>query len=75
MSSSADPVPVVPSSVLENTHVIMLTMETPFGLMRAMSAPMRASEASMTADDFQREYVETRQPWPSRILDVTVQRK
>jgi hypothetical protein len=38
MSSSENPTPVVQSPVSENTHVVVLTMETPFGLMQVTSA-------------------------------------
>jgi hypothetical protein len=75
MSSSENPIPVVQSPVSENTHVVVLTMGTPFGLMQVTSAPMRVSEASMTASDYMARYVETKEPWQSPILDVSIQRK
>jgi hypothetical protein len=75
MNSSENSTPIVQSPVGENTHVIVLTMETPFGLMQVTSAPMRVSEASMTASDYMARYVETKQPWSSRILEAVIQRK
>jgi hypothetical protein len=70
MSSSADPTPAS-----ENTHVVVLTMETPFGLMHVTSPPMRVSEASMTAADYATHYVDGKQPYQSKILNATIQRK
>jgi hypothetical protein len=50
-------------------------METPFGLMQVTSAPMRVSEASMTASDYmagiRRDEAALAQPNTGR----TIQRK
>lgn len=75
MNSNENPIPDVQHPASENTHVVMLTMETPFGLMQVTSPSMRMSEAMMTAADFRQGYVESREPWLSQILKATIQRK
>jgi hypothetical protein len=73
MTTSANPIVQMPAS--EDTHVVKLTMETPFGLMHVTSAPMRVSEAAATTADYMMQYVEPKLPYASRILDAVIQRK
>lgn len=72
--SEATPVLRTPPAS-EDTHVVKLTMETPFGLVQITSAPMRVSEAAATTTDFQMNYVEPGKPYAAKILEAVIQRK